>query len=145
MIDTQARIDAKQALADRLMTLIKTGNGKTGDLVEAESAFSEAQEALDAARSNMAAMQTRVAMSKVDVSYTARNAPGSFLRPVRSAFEQGGQAMGASLGALVTFIIVVTPWALLVVSLLWLKRRLGWTTGIRWPWRRRADPVEPTP
>jgi hypothetical protein len=31
------------------------------------------------------------------------------------------------------------PWTLLLGGLLWLKRRMGWTTGIRWPWRRKAE------
>lgn len=136
MIDTQARITAKQALADRLLVLIRTGGGKVGDLVEAERAFADAQQELDAARSNMAEMQGRVALSKIDISYQSRNASGGFLRPVRDAFASGGQAMGASLGALVTFVIVALPWVLPLWALLWLKRRMGWTTGIRWPWRR---------
>ena len=139
MVDTQARINAKQALADRLMTLIKTGGGKVGDLVEAEKAFSDAQEQLDAARSNMAEMQGRVSMSQIKISYAARNAEGGFLRPVQEAFASGGRTMGASLGALVTFVIVIAPWFLLLAGLLWLKRRLRWSTGVRWPWRRRAD------
>ncbi len=138
MIDTQARITAKQALADRLLVLIKTGGGKVGDLVEAERAFADAQEELGAARSNMAEMQGRVALSKIVVSYQSRNASGGFLRPVRDAFASGGQAMGASLGALVTFVIIALPWVLLIWALLWLKRRMGWTTGIRWPWRRKG-------
>ncbi len=137
MVDTQARITAKQALADRLLVLIKTGGGKVGDLVEAERAFADAQEELDAARSNMAEMQGRVALSKIEIGYNSRNASGGFLRPVRDALAQGGQAMGASLGALVTFVIVLTPWVLLLMALLWLKRRMGWSTGMRWPWRRK--------
>lgn len=139
MIDTQARINAKQALADRLLTLIKTGGGKVGDLVEAERAFAEAQEELDAARSNMAEMQGRVALSKVEISYTSRNASGGFLRPVREAFSEGGRAMGTSIGALVTFVIVVIPWVALLAVLLWIKRRMGWRLGWRWPWSRRSE------
>ena len=144
MIDTQARIDAKQALADRLLTLIKTGGGKVGDLVEAERAFSDAQEELDAARSNMAEMKGRVALSKVEISYQSRNPSGGFLRPVRMAFASGGQMMGASIGALIAFLIIIVPWVAMIAFLLWLKRRLGWSTGIRWPWRiRRPEGAAP--
>lgn len=139
MIDTQARINAKQALTDRLLMLIKGGGGKVGDLVEAERAFAEAQEELDAARSNMAEMQGRIALSKVEISYTSRNASGGFLRPVREAFSEGGRVMGTSIGALVTFVIVVTPWVVLLALLLWFKRRIGWKLGWRWPWSRRAE------
>ncbi|MES2288421.1 MAG: DUF4349 domain-containing protein [Pseudomonadota bacterium] len=140
MVDTQARITAKQALADRLLTLIKTGGGKVGDLVEAERAFADAQEELDAARSNMAEMQGRVALSKVEITYTSRNAGGGFTRPIREAFAEGGRTMGWSIGALVTFVIVVAPWVALLTLLLWIKRRMGWRLGWRWPWSRRAEP-----
>lgn len=51
IIDNDARVRAKQALADRLMTLIRSADAKVGDLVAAERAFAETQEQLDAARS----------------------------------------------------------------------------------------------
>lgn len=139
MIDTQARITAKQALADRLLTLIKTGGGKVGDLVEAERAFADAQEELDAARSNMAEMQGRVALSKVEITYTSRNARGGFMRPIHDAFAEGGRTMGWSIGALVTFMIVTAPWIALLALLLWIKRRMGWRLGLRWPWSRQTE------
>ena len=62
IVDTDARIRAKQALADRLLGLIQTRDGKVGELVEAERAFATAQEELDAARSWMGEMRQRVAM-----------------------------------------------------------------------------------
>ena len=38
VIDTQARVRAEQALAERLLTIIRSGNGKVCDLVQAERA-----------------------------------------------------------------------------------------------------------
>ena len=137
MIDTDARIAAKQALADRLRVLIARG-ARVADLVEAERAFAQAQEELDAARTSMAEMLGRVAQSRIEVSYESRSAGrGSLFGPVRDALREAGSLLGNSLGALITFVIVVLPWALLLVGLVWLLRRIGWHP--RWPWRRRAS------
>lgn len=144
MIDTQARVTAKQALADRLMTIIKTRSGSVADLVEAERAFADAQEELDSARTSMAEMQGRVALSSIDITYSSRDATnGGLWRPVRDAFDSAGQTLGNSIGALLTFLVVALPWVLLLAGLLWLKRRLGWRTGVRWPWRRGRYAVSP--
>jgi Domain of unknown function (DUF4349) len=103
IIDTEARIKAKQALADRLMILLQNRSGKVGELVEAERAFAEAQEELDAARTWLREMQTRVSMSKIDISYASYSpAGGGLLQPVRAAFASIGQTLGESIGAAMT-------------------------------------------
>lgn len=145
IVDTAARIKAKQALADRLLLLITNRSGKVGELVEAERAFAEAQEELDAARSWMATMQQRVSMSKVEISY-ASNAPSGngFWRPVRDSFASAGQTFGNSIGAVVTFVVVVAPWIALLLVFVWLFRKLGWSIRFRWPWRKSTGPASET-
>lgn len=139
IIDTGARIKAKQALADRLLNLIQNKSGSVADLVAAERAFADAQEELDAARSSIADLRGRVAMSQIEISYASRNPSGNgFMRPIREAFASAGQGLGGSVGALVTFVVVALPWVLVLSALLWLKRRMGWKLGLRWP-RRRKD------
>lgn len=138
MIDTGARIRAKQALADRLLTLLRTKTGGVADLVAAERAYADVQEELDAARTQMAEMQGRVAQSKVTITYESRETSGrGALRPLRDATREAGQTLGSSVGALLTFVIAALPWLALLAALIWLKRRLGWRLGVRWPWRRR--------
>ena len=140
IIDTDARIKAKQALADRLLTLIQHRSGSVADLVAAERAFAHVQEELDAARSSIADLRGRVDLSKIDISYTSRNPSGNgFTRPVREAFSSAGQGLGSSVGALITFAIVALPWLLVLSVLLWLKRRMGWRLGLTWPWSRKDN------
>jgi hypothetical protein len=140
IIDTDARIKAKQALADRLLTVIQNRSGTVADLIAAERAFADAQEELDAARSSIADLRGRVAMSQIEISYASRNPSGNgFMRPVREAFASAGQGLGSSVGALVTFVVVALPWILLFSALLWLKRRMGWKLGLRWPWTRKDN------
>ena len=135
VIDTDARVRAKQVLADRLQRLIAGANGKVGDLVAAEQAFSETQEALDAARSLQANLRRRVAMSSLEIGYTARSAD-SVWSPVQRSLGEVGSSLGWSVGALITFVIVALPWMLVGAGLIWLLRRLG----LRWPFRRRQVP-----
>jgi hypothetical protein len=138
MVDTEARIKAKQALADRLMILLKNRSGKVGELVEAERAFAEAQEELDAARTWLRDMQQRVSMSKIDITYSSYTPVGGGLwQPIRSALASVGQTMGESVGAAVTFVVMVLPWIFLIWVSLWLMKRFGWIKQIRFPWPRR--------
>lgn len=135
VIDIEARVRAKQALAERLLALIRTANGKVGDLVEAERAYATTQEELEAARAAQAELRRRVRMSQVTITFTQRPAGGA-LAPVRASFRSAGETLADSLAMLVTFTIAAAPWALLLAFLLWLRRRLGW----RWPFRRRTPP-----
>ena len=138
VIDVTARIAAKQALADRLVTLIRTGGGAVGDLVAAEKAYSDAQGELEAARGEQAALAERVAMSDITLHYASRGA-GSVFAPVARALHGAGASFGWSVAGLLTFVVVTAPWLVLLSVVLWVLRRFGWRP--RWPWRRRP-PVQ---
>lgn len=140
IVDTGARVRAKQALADRLLTIIRTANGKVGDLVAAEKSYAEVQEELDAARSLDAELRQRVAMSKVDITYNSIEADTAWT-PVGRARDGLAGSFASSIAALMTFVVVALPWALLLALVVWLVRRTGWRP--RWPFRRR--PVVPAP
>lgn len=140
VIDVSARIAAKQALADRLVVLIRTGGGGIGDLVAAEKAYSDAQGELEAARGEQAALAGRVTMSDITLHYASRGA-GSVFAPVSRALHGAGASFGWSVAGLVTFIVVTAPWLVLLSIAIWLLRRFGWRP--RWPWRRRAPAILP--
>lgn len=139
VIDVQARVAAKQALADRLVALIRTGSGNVGDLVAAEKAYSDAQSELEAARGEQAALAQRIAMSDVTLHYASRGA-GSLFAPVSRALYGAGASLGWSIAGLVTFVVVTAPWLVLLSIAIWVLRRLGWRP--RWPWRRRPAVTE---
>ncbi len=140
VIDTDARVRAKQALADRLLTIIRGGQGKVGELVEAERAYAATQEELDAARGEQAELGRRVAMSRVTITYAFDDTPGRG-SPVRASLATAGETLADSIAVLVTAAVAVTPWlvagAALVALLRWQRRRRGW----RWPRRPRVPPV----
>jgi hypothetical protein len=144
MVDTEARIKAKQALADRLLVLLRNRSGKVGELVEAERAFADAQEELDAARSWMAEMQQRVSFSAIEISYNSSAPSGSGLwQPIRASFASAGRTIGSSVGSLVSFVAIVLPWLIAGAGLVWLLRRLGWRTRWKFPWPTRWRKAEP--
>lgn len=136
IVDVDARVRAKQALADRLVKLIVAANAKVGELVEAERAYAETQQELDSARSLQAALRQRVAMSEVEIDYTSTTASGGW-RVVRDSIAAGGTTLAGSLAALVTFVIAALPWALVLVALVWIARRRGWRLRF---WRRAETP-----
>jgi hypothetical protein len=143
IVDTAARVRAKEALAERLLALLRTRDGKVGELVEAERAFAEAQEELDAARTWLAEMEQRVALSKVEIGY-ASPAPvgGGLVQPVREAAGDAGEVLGDSLAFLIRLIVAALPWGLLAALLVWALRRFGFRgprlSGRWWRGRRRA-------
>jgi hypothetical protein len=136
IVDTSAKVRGKEALANRLVQLLRDRNGKVGELVEAEKAYAQTEEELDAARSWLAEMRGRVAMSRIDVSYTGVvPVSRSAWKPVGDAFSDAGQVVGASLAKLLTLLLSALPWLLFLALLIAVGRRLGWR--LRLPRRRR--------
>lgn len=136
VIDTDARVRAKQALANRLFKLIGSANGKVGELVEAEKAFADTQAELEAARGKQGVLRRRVAMSEINIDYAATASRGS-LAPVRQAAHDAGGTLASSVANLLTFAVAALPWALALAALVWVARRLGWQLRF---WRRREQP-----
>lgn len=141
MVDAAARMNAKQALADRLLILIQRRDGKVAELVEAERAFAEAQEELEGARKWMAELQGRVAMSTFDLAYNPDD-QGRATAPRRSwlrdAIGDAGVTLANSLAALITFLLAALPWVVAIWALVRFVRWRGWLRNTRWPWRRKA-------
>ncbi len=133
VVDTAARVRAKQALADRLLALIRTSNGKVGDLIAAEKAFADTQERLDAARGMQAELRQRVAMSAVEITYST-SASDDLIAPLSDSARNAGASFAASIGALLTFVIVSLPWVVLFSIAAWIFRRTVWRR-----WRRQRD------
>lgn len=140
IIDTDARVRAKTLLADRLTQLLATRGGSVADLVEAERALSQVQEELDQARTWLAEMKGRVAMSTMTISYSSTpTASGSLISPVRDALSSAGEILGFSIGMLIRFLIAVLPWLLLLWGAVKLFRKLGGRFP-RLRWRRGSTP-----
>lgn len=137
IIDAEAAVRAKQALAERLLAIIRSGNGKVGELVEAERAYATTNAELEAAKATRAALAQRVAMSRLAITYRFIDLPGGS-SPVAASIATAGDTLSTSIAALVTFLVAVLPWVVVGVPLLWGVRRLARRRGWRLPWWRRA-------
>jgi hypothetical protein len=139
VIDTDARVRAKQALAERLLSIVRSGKGKVGELVEAERAYAATQEELDAARGEQAELAQRVAMSRVTINYAFDDTPGR-QSPVRASLVTAGDTLATSLAALVTAAVAGLPWLVALAVVLALVRWMRRKRILRWPRGSQAAP-----
>lgn len=136
MVDAAARIRQRELLVGRLTEILRTRQGSVGDLVAAERAVAEAQEELDQAKGWLAELQTRVAMSTVEIRYQAVGAPpppaGAELG---DAVSNSWSAFLAGLQTLLVLAIYLLPWLIVAIPVV---------LGIRWLLRRpkTSKPVD---
>jgi len=130
LVDTEARMRAMETLRDRLQQLLATRSGPLEQLLQVERELARVQGELDATRSALAIMRTRVQTSRLDVTYSAAGqlAPDSAARPVVDALNSASYAFMSSLGVLILFLASVLPVLLVGAPLIWLL----------WRWRRNA-------
>lgn len=125
IVDTEARLRAKQALAARLMELLRTRTGPVADLVAAERAVAEVQEEIDAAASWLAEARGRVSMSTIDVTYRpVGGAGGGFIAPLERSFETMSSVFGNSLALLIRLVAGLLPWAVVGLVVFLIVRRV---------------------
>jgi len=141
MVDTAARLKQRELLVARLTEVLRTHNGKVGELVEAERSVAAAQEEIDRARGWLAELQARVAMSTIDVSYAAvAPQPVPVTNTIGDSVVGSAALVAAMFGGLVRALIFLTPWILLAGLGI-----VGWRRfGPRWLSPGIAEEAEPT-
>jgi hypothetical protein len=127
IVDVEAQLRGRQALADRLLQIVQTHQGTIADLTAAEKSLADVQQEIDTARAELAEAQGRVAMSTVRISYAGSAGLGGFSAPISDSFASMGSIAGMSLAALITLLAVVLPWLLpiaaLIVAYRWWHKR----------------------
>lgn len=137
VIDADAKVRAKQVLAERLLAIIRSGKGNIGELVAAERAYATTQEELDAARMERGSLARRVKMSDVTIHYVRSGAvaPSS---AIVDSLRSAGATLSNSLATLITAAVAVLPWLVVAAVLLLILRRLARKRAWRLPWRKRS-------
>ncbi len=139
VIDANAKVRAKQALADRLLTIIRSAKGNVGELVQAERAYATTQEELDAARQEQASLAQRVAMSPVTINYRYDD-PSASRGVIANSLRSAGDTLANSLAAMIDVIVAALPWLVLGGGVWLLMRRIARKRGWRRPrWGRKAS------
>ncbi len=127
IVDVSARLKNKQALRDRLQAIIRTGNGKIAELIEAESQLSQVQADIESAQSQLAVMQSRVATIHLELNYSSDSgaASNSVFAPVAEAWTGVLRNMMVMVSILITLAAFLIPVAIVAGPVAWwfLKRR----------------------
>lgn len=133
LVDTEARVRALTTLRDRLQQLLASRSGPLEQLLATERELARVQGELDASRSILEVMRTRVATSRLIITYRAQGqlAPDSAFRPVSDALDSALAVFMSVVGALILFLAGALPLLIVVVPLAWL--------GLRWRRRIRAE------
>lgn len=133
IVDSEARLEAKKALRDRIKNLLETREGSLTDVLAAERELANVQADIDAMTASLAAARARVAMSALSVSYQSDPETSvSMWKPLAEAFGGFGRNSAASLAEAVNFIARSWPFFIVGFFVLWVLR--GWLRG----WRLRA-------
>jgi hypothetical protein len=113
MVDSEARIRTRETLIRRLSILLETRSGNIEQAVQAERAINQAQEELDAARTWLAEMRGRVAMSKVEIGYEAVGAASAAAERgvIAETAVEVAKATAQSFMGLLFLIGIAAPWA----------------------------------
>ncbi|WAC48139.1 DUF4349 domain-containing protein [Asticcacaulis sp. SL142] len=125
MVDHEARINNQIALRDNLQTTLRTHRGKMSDVIELQNQLNDVQSQIDYARSQLALMKKRVAMSKVTLTYSGAAAAQSqgTLSPLLSAFGSVGPNFIAVMTFMVMIFSYVLPFAVVLAPIVWIVTR----------------------
>lgn len=122
IVDTEARIRAREELRDRLTEVLRTRQGSVKELVEAERQVAAVNEEIDQARSWLAETTGRVAFSRMDIDYRAQAAAGAaFLAPIAGVLGSMGSILGFVIAAALLAITILVP----IVAMVWAGRRIN--------------------
>jgi hypothetical protein len=123
MVDTEARIRQRQMLVARLTEILRNRAGKVAELSEAERSVAQAQEELDQAQGWLAELRGRVAMSDIDIRYSAV-APAVTPRETRwqigDAIASSAAFFALALKGLLMLLIFLLPWTVVLGPIAWL-------------------------
>lgn len=139
--DTEARMRALSTLRDRLQQLLATRTAPLEQLLQTERELARVQGELDATRSALEMMRTRVATSRLTLTYEAAGqlAPDSAFRPVTTALDNALTVFMQTLGVLVIVFAMTLPIALIAVPIVWFVLRRRKAVRLH----RAAEPVPP--
>lgn len=132
IVDLDARLEAKQALRERIRNLLETQEGSLSDILAAERALADVQGEIDSMTARLKAARARVAMSVLNVSYASdpETSVGIF-KPLGEAFGDFARTSVESVASAVRFFARAWPFFLLLLGALAILR-------VWWRGRRKA-------
>ena len=125
IVDTEAALNAKTVLRDRLQETLRTRPGKATDFFEMEQQLAGVQAEIDAARTQLAAMKTRVATSELRIDYRSEGvlAPRGDLAPLGRAADDMVDIFIGTVALLLRALALLTPIGGLAALAWWIARQ----------------------
>lgn len=132
IVDTEAALRAKTTLRGRLEQLLASRPGSLSDLLEVERELARVQGEIDATQSELAVMRTRIATSKLTVTYVSQGslAPDSAMRPLNDAMHDVVKTVAVGFAVIIYLIAGLFPFLVVFGPVVWLLAR--------WMKRRKA-------
>jgi hypothetical protein len=124
--DLETRLRVKRETAGRLHEILATRTAKLSDVLEAERELARVTEEIETLEGERRYYDQQVALSTItaEIAEPEPLVRSGFLDPIRGALAQSLELLGGSLAALLALVVVATPWALALLLLWWLVRRL---------------------
>ncbi len=130
IIDTGARLEAKQTLRERIKVLLETREGSLNDILAAERALAEVQGEIDSMTASLDAAKARVSMSALSISYSSDPETSvSMWKPLGESFKSFGRTSMQSLADAISF--VARTWPSIILALVILTIFRTWWRGRR--------------
>lgn len=124
IVDTEARLQARLLLRDRLMGLLARHDGSVAELIEAERGVADVNQEIDEARRMLKEMNGRIEYSTVKINYQSQSRSGAgFLEPIFAVLGSLGSILGWLIAILIVVTISLVPITLFVMAWRWAWRR----------------------
>lgn len=122
IVDTEAHLNARKLLRDRLMEVLRTRQGSVEEIVRAERDVAEINREIDLAASSLADMRGRAAFSRMNLRYESGSpSAGGFMDPIRAAAGDVGSTLGWFIAALISLLTFLVPLGTIALAV-----RFGW-------------------
>lgn len=127
IIDSEARLQSRLLLRDKLTTILRNNSGSVDELVKAEKAVADVNEELDATRSKLQQLRNRIRYSAVRIEYQPYygETQMGFVRPVMTALRSIRTTLGMTVALIVYLLTALVPITLFVLALRWILHRFG--------------------
>lgn len=126
VIDVDARIKNMSDFRDNLRRLMATPGAKLKDLIEVEREIVRVQSEVDSLSSRRKALAGQTEKVRIVLTIAARPAvlAQGMWAPVRQAYLGAGQVFANAVAGVVSFAVIVLPWALILGAAWWVVRRV---------------------
>lgn len=127
IIDTEARLQSRLLLRDKLTEILKNNRGGVEELIAAEKAIADVNEEVDESRSKLQQYRGRIRYSAVKIQYQPYfgDSQLGFGRPILTALRSTKTTIGVSIAAIIYAVAALLPVVLLILALRWLLHRFG--------------------